>query len=152
MEPLLDVALDVALRPVGVVGGELGDEVVGVRHRGDAVADGELALQRLPGRVLLDAEELAEVEPGLVDVVVVVLDDAGTLPGAAALSGPYTLRPASRRSRPPAGARRDREMRTGRVAQAGGRTQASGFCRVGRDACVRWRALTITRMYSKYDT
>ena len=79
VELLLDVALDVALDPIGVVAGELGDEVLRVRHRGDAVADGELALERLLRGVVLDAEELAEVEPGLVDVVVVVLDEAGAL-------------------------------------------------------------------------
>ena len=79
VELFLDVALDVALHPLGVVGGELGDEVVGVRHRRNAVADGELALERFLGGIVLDAEELAEVEPGLVDVVVVVLDEAGAL-------------------------------------------------------------------------
>ena len=73
------MALDVALHPLGVVGGELRDEVVGVRHRRDAVADGELALEILLGRIVLDAEQLAEVEPGLVDVIVVVLDEAGAL-------------------------------------------------------------------------
>ena len=71
--------LDVALHPVGVVAGELRDEVVGVRHRRDAVADGELGLERFLGGVVLEAEELAEVEPGLVDIVVVVLDEAGAL-------------------------------------------------------------------------
>ena len=71
--------LDVALDPIGVIGGELRDKVVRVRYRGDAVADGELALERLLRGVVLDAEELAEVEPGLVDVVVVVLDEAGAL-------------------------------------------------------------------------
>ena len=30
-------------------------------------------------RIVLDAEQLAEVEPGLVDVVLVVLDEAGAL-------------------------------------------------------------------------
>ena len=79
VELFLDVALDVALHPLGVVRGELGDEMVGVRHRRDAVADGELALERFLGGIVLDAEELAEVEPGLVDVVVVVLDEAGAL-------------------------------------------------------------------------
>ena len=77
VELLLDVALDVVLHPVGAVRGELRDEVVRVRHRGDAVADGELALERLLRGVVFDAEELAEVEPGLVDVVVVVLDESG---------------------------------------------------------------------------
>ena len=79
VELFLDVALDVALHPLGVVRGELRDEVVRVRHRRDAVADGELALERFLRGVVLDAEQLAEVEPGLVDVVVVVLDEAGAL-------------------------------------------------------------------------
>ena len=43
------------------------------------VADAELALQRLLRGIVLDAEELAEVEAGLVDVVLVVLDKAGAL-------------------------------------------------------------------------
>ena len=38
VELLLDVTFDVVLHPVGVVGGELRDEVLGVRHRGDAVS------------------------------------------------------------------------------------------------------------------
>ena len=79
VELFLDVALDVALHPLGVVGGELRDEMVGVRYRRNAVADGELALEVFLGRIVLDAEQLAEVEPGLVDVVVVVLDEAGAL-------------------------------------------------------------------------
>ena len=52
-------------------------ELLGVLDRGDAVADRELALERLLGRIVLDAEEFAQVEPGLVDVDVVVLDEAG---------------------------------------------------------------------------
>ena len=79
MQALLDLALDAALDPLGVVGRELRHEVVGVGHGHDAVADAELALQRLLGRVVPDAEELAEVEPGPVNVVVVVLDEAGAL-------------------------------------------------------------------------
>ena len=59
--------------------GELRHEVVGVRDRRDAVADAEPALQRLLRGIVLDAEQLAEVEPGLVDVVLVVLDEAGAL-------------------------------------------------------------------------
>ena len=54
-------------------------ELLGVLDRGDAVADRELALERLLGRIVLDAEELPQVEPGLVDIVVVVLDEAGAL-------------------------------------------------------------------------
>ena len=46
---------------------------------GDAVADGEFALEVLLGRIVLDAEQLAEVEAGLVDVVVVVLYEARAL-------------------------------------------------------------------------
>ena len=38
-----------------------------------------LSLQRVLGGIVLDAEQLAEVEPGLVDVVLVVLDEAGAL-------------------------------------------------------------------------
>ena len=79
VQAFLDLVLDVALDPVGVVTGELGHEMVGVRHRCDAVADAELALQRLLRGIVLDAEELAEIEPGLVDVVLVVLDEAGAL-------------------------------------------------------------------------
>ena len=79
MKLFLDMALDVALHPLGVVGGELRDEVVRVGHRRDAVADGELALEVFLGRIVLDAEELAQIEPGLVDVVVIVLDEAGAL-------------------------------------------------------------------------
>ena len=48
-------------------------------HPGDAVADGELPLERFFGGVVLDAEELPQIEPRLVDVVVVVLDEAGAL-------------------------------------------------------------------------
>ena len=97
VELLLDVALDVALHPVGVVGGEIRDEVVRVRHRGDAVADGELALKRLLGRIILNAEELAEVEPGLVDVVVVVLDEVrgGRCARAGSSCTGYPCRPRS---------------------------------------------------------
>ncbi len=69
MELILDMALD-------VVGRELGDEVVGVRGRSNAVADSELAPERLLRGVVLNAEDLAEVEPGQ---VVVVLDEAGAL-------------------------------------------------------------------------
>ena len=36
-----------------------------------------LSLQRFLRGIVLDAEQLAEVEPGLVDVVLVVLDEAG---------------------------------------------------------------------------
>ena len=43
------------------------------------VADRELALERFLGGVVLDAEELPQIEPRLVDVVVVVLDEAGAL-------------------------------------------------------------------------
>ena len=46
---------------------------------GNAVADSEPALQRLLRGIVVDAEQLAEVEPGLVDVVLVVLDEAGAL-------------------------------------------------------------------------
>ena len=67
------------LTPVHVVGRELGHELLGVLDRGDAVADGELVLERFLGRIVLDAEELPQVEPGLVDVDVVVLDEAGAL-------------------------------------------------------------------------
>ena len=77
VQALLDLALDAALDPLGVVAREFRHEVVRVRHGHDAVADPELALQRLLRRVVPDAEELAEVEPGPVDVVVVVLDEAG---------------------------------------------------------------------------
>ena len=38
-----------------------------------------LSLQRLLRGIVLDAEQLAEIEPGLVDVVLVVLDEAGAL-------------------------------------------------------------------------
>ena len=38
-----------------------------------------LSRSLLLGRILLDAEELAEVDPGLLHVVVVVLDEAGAL-------------------------------------------------------------------------
>ena len=79
MQAFLDLVLDVALDPVGVVTGELRHEMIGVRHRCDAVADAEPALQRFLGGIVLDAEELAEIEPGLVDVVLVVLDEAGAL-------------------------------------------------------------------------
>ena len=51
--------------------------MVGVRDGRDAVADAELSLQRFLRRIVLDAEQLAEIEPGLVDVVLVVLDEAG---------------------------------------------------------------------------
>ena len=47
------------------VGGELRHEVVGVRHRDDPVAQAELALERFLRGIVLDAEQLAEVEPGL---------------------------------------------------------------------------------------
>ena len=79
VKALLDLALDAALDPLGVVARELRHEVVGVRHGHDAVADPELALQRLLGGVVPDAEELAQVQPGAVDVVVIVLDEAGAL-------------------------------------------------------------------------
>ena len=79
MQPFLDLALDVALDAVGVVRGELRHEVVGVRHRDNPIAQAELAPERFLRGIVLDAEELAEVEPGLVDVVVVVLDEAGAL-------------------------------------------------------------------------
>ena len=53
--------------------------MVGVGHRGDAVAQRELAPEFFSRRIVLDAEQLAEVEPRLVDVVLVVLDEAGAL-------------------------------------------------------------------------
>ena len=79
VQALLDLLLDVAPDPVDVVGRELGHELLGVLDRRDAVADRELAPQRLLRGIVLDAEELAEVEAGLVDVLVVVLDEAGAL-------------------------------------------------------------------------
>ena len=50
-----------------------------VGDRDDAVANGELALKRLRVGIVLQAEQPAEVEACLVDVIVVVLDEAGTL-------------------------------------------------------------------------
>ena len=88
VQALLDLALDAALDPLGVVARELRHEVVGVGHGHDAVADPELALQRLLRRVVPDAEELAQLEPGPVDVVVVVLDEAGALAHHALAQGP----------------------------------------------------------------
>ena len=79
VQALLDLALDVAPDPVHVVGRELRHELLGVLDRGDAVADRELALERFLGGVVLDAEELPQIEPRLVDVVVIVLDEAGAL-------------------------------------------------------------------------
>ena len=79
VQAFLDLVLDVALDPVGVVAGKLRHEMVRIRHRRDAVADAELSLQRFLRGIVLDAEQLAEVEPGLVDVVLVVLDEAGAL-------------------------------------------------------------------------
>ena len=79
VQALLDLALDVAPDPVHVVGRELRHELLGVLDPGDAVADRELALERVLGGVVLDAEELPQIEPRLVDVVVVVLDEAGAL-------------------------------------------------------------------------
>ena len=79
VQAFLDLVFDVALDAVGVVRGELRHEMVRIRHRRDAVADAELSLQRFLRGIVLDAEQLAEVEPGLVDVVLVVLDEAGAL-------------------------------------------------------------------------
>ena len=56
VQAFLDLVLDVPLDPVGVVRGKLRHEVVGVRDGRDAVADPELALQRLLGGIVLDAE------------------------------------------------------------------------------------------------
>ena len=56
VQTLLDLAFDVALDPRGVVGGEPRHEVVRVRHRDDAIADRELALQRLLRGIVLDAK------------------------------------------------------------------------------------------------
>ena len=77
VEPLPDLALDVALDPLGVVRGEPGHEMAGVGHRRDAVADGKPAPEILLGGIVLDAEQLAEVEAGLADAGVVVIDEAG---------------------------------------------------------------------------
>ena len=64
VQPFLDLAFDVALDPRGIVGGEPRHEVVGVRHRDDAIADRELALQRLLRGIVLDAEELVRGRAG----------------------------------------------------------------------------------------
>ena len=77
VQALLDLALDVALHAVGIVRGELRHEVVAVRHGDNPVAQAELAVQVFLGRIVLDAEQLGEVEPCLVDIVVIVLDEAG---------------------------------------------------------------------------
>ena len=74
-----DLLLDVPLDPLGLALGQIGHEVARVGDRDDAVANGELALKRLRAGIVLQAEQPAEVEAGLVDVIVVVLDEAGAL-------------------------------------------------------------------------
>ena len=59
--------------------GQIGNEVARVGDRNDAVANGELALKRLCAGIVFQAEHPAEVEAGLVDVIVIVLDEAGAL-------------------------------------------------------------------------
>ncbi len=56
--------------------GQIGNEVARVGDRNDA---GELALKRLCAGIVFQAEHPAEVEAGLVDVIVIVLDEAGAL-------------------------------------------------------------------------
>ena len=79
VQAFLDLVLDVALDAVGVAGSELRHEVVGVGDGHDPVADRELALERFLQGIVLDAEEPPEVHARLVDVIVVVLDEAGAL-------------------------------------------------------------------------
>ena len=72
-----DLLLDVPLDALGLALGQIGHEVARVGDRDNAVANGELALERLRVGIVLQAEQPAEVEAGLVDVIVVVLDEAG---------------------------------------------------------------------------
>ena len=74
-----DLLLDVPPDALGLALGQIGHEVARVGDRDNAVANGELALKRLRAGIVLQAEQPAEVEAGLVDVIVVVLDEAGAL-------------------------------------------------------------------------
>ena len=74
-----DLLLDIPPDPLGLALGQIGHEVARVGDRDDAVANGELALERLRAGIVLQAEQPAEVEAGLVYVIVVVLDKAGAL-------------------------------------------------------------------------
>ena len=79
VEPGPDLLLDVPLDPFGLALGQVGHEVARVGDRDNAVANGELALKRLCGGIIFQAEQPAEVEAGLIDVIVVVLDETGAL-------------------------------------------------------------------------
>ena len=74
-----DLLLDIPPDPLGLALGQIGHEVARVGDRDDAVENGELALERLRIGIVLEAEQPAEVEAGLVDVIVVVLDEASAL-------------------------------------------------------------------------
>ena len=79
VETAPDLLLDVPPDALGLALGQIGHEVARVGNRDDTVANGELALERLCIGIILQSEQPAEVEAGLVDVIVVVLDEAGAL-------------------------------------------------------------------------
>lgn len=73
MEVLLDLAFDVEFDAVGVTRGELRHEMLRVRNRDDAPCDGEFIAECVFRGIVLNPEQTAEVETGLLHVIVVIL-------------------------------------------------------------------------------
>ena len=70
------VPLDVLAKPQPFAGGKIGQEMPRVGHRNDAISGRKAPSQLVPGRIVVGPEEPPEIQSRLLDLVVVVGDEA----------------------------------------------------------------------------